>query len=204
MLRNSSFGSRNNVVNKNKRFSQGVKKINILNARSIDIEDEYFTNYTTSYIDKLNQRFFEIYDNVIVKGKNIEYYCEGEELRGNGLNTRRLLNILNSYPGINENNSTLPNIIKYKNRQKDLRGLQFYLKENKITGNIDIILIDLYHLGLPSQRQSLRNGSTIYSHPKVQYNKLHKKKKYCMSDLIESHINGTKDKKVLPITGKKF
>lgn len=203
MLRNNSFGNRSNVVNNSKRFSQGVKKINILNACSIDIEDEYFTNYTTSYINKLNQRFFEIYDNVIIKGKNIENYCEGEELNGNGLNTKRLLNILNSYPGINETNSTLPNIIKYKNRQKDLRGLQFYLKENKTTGNIDIILIDLYHLGLPAQRHRLRNGNIIYSHPKAQYNKLHRKKKYCISNLIETHINDIDCRKTLPITHKK-
>lgn len=188
MLRNNLFGSKSNAVNSNKRFSQGVKKINILNSRSIDIEDDYFTNYTTSSEDELNQRFFEIYDNVIVKGKNIENYCEGEELRGNGLNTKRLLNILNSYPGMNESNSTLPNVIKYKNRQKNLRGLQFYLKENKVTNELEIILIDLYHLGLPAEYQYTKFGGKIKSHPKQQYKKLHKKKHCCINDLIDNHI----------------
>lgn len=188
MLRNSSFGSRINAVNRNKRFSEGVKKINLLNARSIDIESEYFTNYTSLGSNEINERFFEIYDNVIINGDSIERYCEGEELRGNGLNTKRLLNILNSYPGMYETNETLPSIIKYKNRQKHLRGLQFYLKENKVTNELDVILIDLYHLGLPAEYHYTRHGGKIKSHPKQQYNKLHKKKHCCMNDLIIDHV----------------
>lgn len=144
----------------NRRFPKDESKEYILtNINSICIKDEYFTNFLPSTDGKqeLKEEIRKVFDGII-RGKELMYkYFEPRDLTGKEtLKIKRVERIIKSYGTIAE--LDLLKIRKYKNRKET--GFQLYTR--KIDENrIEILLIDLYHLGILSEYKMANNGNKI-------------------------------------------
>ena len=151
---------RKSTVFENRGFPKDEPKEYILtNINSICIKDEYFTNFLPSTAGKqeLKEEIRKVFDGII-QGKELMYKCfEPRDLKGKEtLKIKRIEKIIKSYGTIAE--LDLLKIRKYKNRKET--GFQLYTR--KIDENrIEILLIDLYHLGILSEYKIADNGNKI-------------------------------------------
>lgn len=151
---------RKSTVFENRGFQKDEPKEYILtNINSICIKDEYFTNFLPSTAGKqeLKEEIRKVFDGII-QGKELMYkYFEPRDLTGKEtLKIKRIEKIIKSYGTIAE--LDLLKIRKYKNRKET--GFQLYTR--KIDENrIEILLIDLYHLGILSEYKIADNGNKI-------------------------------------------
>lgn len=151
---------RNIKINENRRFPKDESKEYILiNINSICIKDEYFTNFLPSTDGKqdLKEEIRNVFNNLIQGKELINKYFEPRDLTNKeSLKIKRVERIIKSYGTIAE--LDLLKIRKYKNRKET--GFQLYTK--KIDENrIEILLIDLYHLGILSEYKIADNGNKI-------------------------------------------
>lgn len=150
----------NSKFTENRRFPKDKPKEYILtNINSICIKDEYFTNFLPSTDGKqeLKEEIKKVFDGII-QGKELMYkYFEPRDLTGKeSLKIKRVEKIIKSYGTIAK--LDLLKIRKYKNRKET--GFQLYTR--KIDENrIEILLIDLYHLGILSEYKMANNGNKI-------------------------------------------
>lgn len=151
---------RKSTVFENRGFQKDEPKEYILtNINSICIKDEYFTNFLPSTAGKqeLKEEIRKVFDGII-QGKELMYkYFEPRDLTDKEtLKIKRIEKIIKSYGTIAE--LDLLKIRKYKNRKET--GFQLYTR--KIDENrIEILLIDLYHLGILSEYKIADNGNKI-------------------------------------------
>lgn len=151
---------RNIKINENRRFPKDESKEYILtNINSICIKDEYFTNFLPSTDGKqdLKEEIRNVFNNLIQGKELINKYFEPKDLTNKeSLKIKRVERIIKSYGTIAE--LDLLKIRKYKNRKET--GFQLYTR--KIDENrIEILLIDLYHLGILSEYKMANNGNKI-------------------------------------------
>lgn len=151
---------RNIKINENRRFPKDESKEYILtNINSICIKDEYFTNFLPSTDGKqdLKEEIRNVFNNLIQGKELINKYFEPRDLTNKeSLKIKRVERIIKSYGTIAE--LDLLKIRKYKNRKET--GFQLYTR--KIDENrIEILLIDLYHLGILSEYKIADNGNKI-------------------------------------------
>lgn len=151
---------RNTKINENRRFPKDESKEYILtNINSICIKDEYFTNFLPSTDGKqdLKEEIRNVFNNIIQGKGLINKYFEPRDLTNKeSLKIKRVERIIKSYGTIAE--LDLLKIRKYKNKKET--GFQLYTR--KIDENrIEILLIDLYHLGILSEYKMANNGNKI-------------------------------------------
>ena len=178
---------RNIKINENRRFPKDESKEYILtNINSICIKDEYFTNFLPSTDGKqdLKEEIRNVFNNLIQGKELINKYFEPRDLTNKeSLKIKRVERIIKSYGTIAE--LDLLKIRKYKNRKET--GFQLYTK--KIDENrIEILLIDLYHLGILSEYKIADNGNKIkvkLESIKNNFNKKLMKYDLCLKEYLE-------------------
>ena len=151
---------RKSTVFENRGFPKDEHKEYILtNINSICIKDEYFTNFLPSTDGKqeLKEEIRNVFNNLIQGTGLINKYFEPRDLiNKESLKIKRVEKIIKSYGTIDK--IDLLKIRKYKNRKET--GFQLYTR--KIDENrIEILLIDLYHLGIISEYKIADNGNKI-------------------------------------------
>ena len=151
---------RNIKINQNRRFPKDESKEYILtNINSICIKDEYFTNFLPSTDGKqdLKEEIRNVFNNLIQGKELINKYFEPRDLTNKeSLKIKRVERIIKSYGTIAE--LDLLKIRKYKNRKET--GFQLYTRKID-EKRIEILLIDLYHLGILSEYKIADNGNRI-------------------------------------------
>lgn len=151
---------RKSTVFENRGFPKDEHKEYILtNINSICIKDEYFTNFLPSTDGKqeLKEEIRNVFNNLI-QGKGLinKYFEPRDLINKESLKIKRVEKIIKSYGTIDK--IDLLKIRKYKNRKET--GFQLYTR--KIDENrIEILLIDLYHLGIISEYKIADNGNKI-------------------------------------------
>ena len=151
---------RNIQISENKKFPKNEPKKYILtNINSICIKEEYFTNFlpNTDGKQELKDEIKNAFRNLI-EGKELIYkYFEPRDLTNKeSLKIRRVERIINAYGTIEE--LDLLKIRKYKNKKQ--KGFQLYTR--KVDENREeILLVDLYHLGILSEYKIADNGNRI-------------------------------------------
>lgn len=174
LARRGKFGNR----------ADEIKYENILlkNDFSINLPNEMFTNFVSSSSDGDLEQKKCLHDlkNKFVKDFDVfESGFEIIELIGENDNLKRLLRIINHYPS--NNFSTWVGIIKCKNKRCTGFQLYLYIKDK----TLNIILIDLYHLGLTADNH--KNGQLIRNDAN-SIAKIYKKRKnrnYCISNILK-------------------
>ena len=151
---------RKSTIFENRGFPKDEHKEYILtNINSICIKDEYFTNFLPSTDGKqeLKEEIRNVFNNLI-QGKGLinKYFEPRDLINKESLKIKRVEKIIKSYGTIDK--IDLLKIRKYKNRKET--GFQLYTR--KIDENrIEILLIDLYHLGIISEYKIADNGNKI-------------------------------------------
>lgn len=157
-------------------------QVKLVNNCSIKVSDEHFTNFLSENGTMDEKTLLEkLCKSVILENQNIDRFFDNDELYESIITTQRLLNIFNNYSTMNLTDIT--GIIKFKSKENS--AIQFYMKENGDT--LEILLIDLYHLGIPSEYRKIKSGQMI----KVDYKKVFEKKEknnYCISHITNSVI----------------
>lgn len=184
MLSNRTNRFKTNILNKKtRRFSEvEYNNVELLNDYSVSDDDLYFTNFLSETgHNTMKNRFKTVYNDIVVNPKNIDNYFEGTELYS-AVSNQRLIDIINLY-NMNLTVCDVTNILKYKSRDSD-KGFQLYIKkDNNI---LEIVLVDFFHLGIPSEFQKIRGGH-IKANPQRVYLK-NANNKYCLSQLINESI----------------
>jgi len=178
---------KNIKINENRRFPKDESKEYILtNINSICIKDEYFTNFLPSTDGKqdLKEEIKNVFNNLIQGKGLINKYFEPIDLTNKeSLKIKRVERIIKSYGTIAK--LDLLKIRKYKNRKET--GFQLYTR--KIDENrIEILLIDLYHLGILSEYKIADNGNKIkvkLESIKNNFNKKLMKYDLCLKEYLE-------------------
>lgn len=127
-----------------------ITKIDIGNSfDSINLEEEFFTNFASSKdqkVYKLVEDFYKIYINNEDPFKD---YC-ADEIYYKEKVIDRLINIINEVNDEQYEKKDLPYIFKMKN--KSYPKLHLYITVNNNFAKI--ILIDLFHIGIPGDKYS--------------------------------------------------
>ena len=186
-LNNKMNDIKNSQIPENRKFSKDEPKEYILtNINSICIKEEYFTNFlpNTEGKEELKGEITRVFDNLI-QGKELMYkYFEPRDLTNKeSLKIKRVEKIIKSYGTIDE--LDLLKIRKYKNRKQ--KGFQLYTR--KVDENREeILLIDLYHLGIISEYKIADNGNKIkvkLESVKNNFNKKLKKYDLCIKEYLK-------------------
>ena len=118
---------------------------------SINIEEDYFTNFLTSWICKEGINLKKIIDSFkddIVKTMN---QFEGDYLFSNKKSDRLIRILRASYPGCSLLDSDIPSkVIKLK--YSKFKPIQFFIYNNNNV--LEVYLIDVYHLAIPTEHPS--------------------------------------------------
>lgn len=112
---------------------------------SVDIEEEYFTNYSSSNEKKEYKIINELHDEINNGNIKILNKYMFDELYYKDKVIDRLLNIINNSNNNIYSKNDLPNIFKLKNRVEP--QIHLYIIINNSLARI--LLIDLYHLSIP-------------------------------------------------------
>ncbi len=182
-----SFSDRKSMLARMGKFGKRAHEIQYKNIilkhnYSINVADELFTNFISSNpnADIKQKECLQKLKNKFIKNFDIfETGFEIIELIGDNQNLKRLLNIINTYPDINL--TSCAGIIKCKSKHNT--EFQLYLTRQDET--LNIILLDLYHLGLPANNlirgNLIRNGE---DNIRKIYNK-RKNRSFCISNLLK-------------------
>lgn len=163
-VRKNRFSETNTIFQ-----SVPITSLNFLNSlNSINIKEDFFTNYVNSPQKKIYKCVDELYkkrDN-----NNNEFFkdFDFDELYYNREAADRLIDIINISNSSTYSKEDLEKI--YKLKYKKDKCLHMYISID--SGNAEILLIDLYHLSLPSdliqnhrvvKRGSLKQTKKLYS-----------------------------------------
>lgn len=132
------------------------------NLHSDKIETEKFTNFISSYENKYYEILTQLFDKL--KNDNYEFlnefeldeYIASEYSEAN----KRLKRIIKKANNLKEE-SILPKIDKFKpskyirKKEKRFDGIRLYVSKDN-SGNIDLYLVDLYHLAIDAFDYRLR------------------------------------------------
>lgn len=172
-----------NFLARAKGYDKRIKDINgilIVNYNSKDLPEEYFTNFLSETGNQKEKDFLNTLKLLINSNKNIlDKGFEIAELQDyKHKATKRLLNIINSHEDTNI--ASISGIIKCKYKKET--GCQIYLSYNSVDNIYEIILIDLFHLGLPAPFK-VRKGTILNGGERKNYEK-HRKNKYDMVNIL--------------------
>lgn len=179
------FSQHTTCIISRKKYSDIIKRdvadgLLIKNNYSRNLEELYFTNFLSEegsidakrFLDDLKQKCLK---SDIINDKDFEIiFFDG--LNKNGID--RLLKIINSYDDTLIKSET--ELIKCK--FKDNPEYQLYITKNATDNIFEIVLIDLYHLGILA-----RLGNIPYNPMRI-YNK-HKNKKYDIINILTDNTN---------------
>ncbi len=170
-----------------KGYDKLIKDFNgvlIVHYNSKDLPEEYFTNFLSETGNQKEKDFLNKLRLLINSDNNIlDKGFEIDELQNyKPKATKRLLNIINSYDDTNI--TSITGIIKCKYKKET--GCQIYLSYNSNDNIYEIILIDLFHLGLPAPFK-VRN-TMLPVNERKNYEK-HKKNRYDMSNILNPQQN---------------
>ena len=182
-----SFSNRKSMFARMGKFGDRAheiqyKQIFLKNNYSINVADEFFTNFISSdaNADNKQKECLKKLKNKFIKNFDIfETGFEIIELIGDNKNLKRLLNIINTYQDINL--TSCAGVIKCKSK----KNTEFQLYLTKQDETLNIILVDLYHLGLPAN--NLIRGNLIRNNEdniRRIYNK-RKNRNFCISNLLK-------------------
>jgi len=174
-----------NVFNKKNLFSKAKVELSIEEAlSSIDVTDEYFTNFISSKECETYLYIKKCYDRI--KKGNYDFlekeFIPKEYKIFNPDKNSRLRNFIFSTNGILFRDDELQQIIKYKNKEK--RGIQFFVKYDSKSEKAIIYLIDLYHMVIPTENKQI--GARITN--KMYYQRIKRKveQKVNLKEVIET------------------
>lgn len=176
VLKNHQRIKHNKFQNRKRFESEPIKEIKFKNYYSKNLKEYNFTNFLKENGD-FNKKEILKEINLNNNIKYLEKKFELKELHESKAKTDRVLNIINSYS--NTNVDDICKIKKYKNISD--KEIQLYIIKND--NDYEVILIDIYHLGIPSEKHKLPNGITIKSRNDVKYNKF-KENCYNISNII--------------------
>lgn len=127
-----------------------VKGFNINGAmHSIDVKQEYFTNYVKSYDKKIYREVKEIFDEIHFQRATLDdkFQLLNNE-KENELAKKRLNEIIKDSLNINKIPELMKFKPKHKKEDKTLEGVRIYVYYDKNIEEFDLYLVDLYHLGI--------------------------------------------------------
>lgn len=158
----------------NNRFKEERQNIIIKNYYSVQDDELYFTNFLSKTRNKKEINILSEFN----KNHNLKYLEKNfytDELTYSPSSSERLLGIFGLY---NTRVNKITNVIKYKSRIE--KGVQIYLTKNN--NRLEAILIDVFHLGIPSEFY-YTNSSKFKSRPKKVYSK-NKENGYDISEIL--------------------
>lgn len=162
------------------------------NLHSNKLEEEQFTNYISSYdnkyykiltkiFDKLNYDDYEFFDEF-----ELDEYISSEYTEA----SKRLKRIIMEVNGIKDDR-LLPQIDKFKptkhmrKEEKRFDEIRLYVSKDNV-GNIDLYLVDLYHLGIDAFNYKLgKNDLKGNYRAREKYN-------YCISKIADKYVDKEK------------
>lgn len=182
-----------NTLSVNKRFKNEYTKepynrLIFLNNKSKNDESLKFTNFISNESEKLLQALNTLKNDL--KYHSYKFYNEElSDYRNN--DSDRIKSIINLYDSKKINSLNL--VIKSKYRKRNNNSLEDKLRIYMILqdSNCEIILIDVYHLGLASalfdnKGHRINRGEDIIE---ATYNK-YKNRSYCLSNIFTSEKDG--------------
>lgn len=159
------------------------------NLRSDKLEEEKFTNYISSYKNKYYEILTQIFDKLNYDNYNfldefeLDEYIASEYTEA----SKRLKRIIMKVNNI-EDEKLLPPIDKFKptkhmrKEEKRFDGIRLYVSKDN-DGNIDLYLIDLYHLAIDAFNYKLgKNDLNGNYKSKENFN-------FCISRISDKYIN---------------
>lgn len=161
MRQGNVFNNRNTLFNKKRKV--GVSFLKGLN--SIDLDDIHFTNFCSSKECNEYKMIKEYYERTLKHDYDFleEDFVEREYTRFNKVKNERLAKLISLTINQDIATSDLIDIVKYKNRDK--KGIQFFIKYSNSSDSGEVYLIDLHHMALPTENRSLgqkKPNSALY------------------------------------------
>lgn len=157
------------------------------NLHSIKLEEEKFTNFLSSYDNKLSNILKKVFEKLYLEEYDFleEFVLDEYEASEYTQESKRLKRIITKANNIDDNK--LPQIHKFKptkykmKQDKRYDGIRLYVSCNT-DGVIDLYLVDLYHLGIDAY-----NYITNKYELNVHYKKA-EKYKCCISKMADNYI----------------
>lgn len=157
------------------------------NLHSIKLEEEKFTNFLSSYDNKLSNILKEVFEKLYLEEYDFleEFVLDEYEASEYTEESKRLKRIIIKANNIDKNK--LPRIDKFKparykmKQDKRYDGIRLYVSCNK-DGVIDLYLVDLYHLGIDAY-----NYTTGKYELEAHYKNAENYKK-CISKIADEYI----------------
>lgn len=153
-------------------FERGLK--------SVDLKEFWFINKASSQKEEVYDMLLNMYIKCLDNDFSFLDDFGGEELLLD-YKAERLLNIINKVQKSKYKTKDLKNIYKFKNQQN--KELHLYIKESR--GNLSLLLIDLYHMGIYGDKIVDDKAITI---PMEKIYKRHKNN-MCMLDDMKNIID---------------
>lgn len=167
-FKNNTFVKRINRFDENKTSFMEEKYSCIqmkTNMKSIKLSNEKFTNFAKSQGAKIYKELNSIYKDLCkLRNVNIGDLFKVDEIIYNGKLYKRLKNIIESNLQKKLTDAELVNkVIKCSYKDNKSIRLYFYYKEGDV---LNLVLVDLYHLALYSNKSSGYDYEKIYSRNK--------------------------------------
>lgn len=159
------------------------------NLHSNKLEEEKFTNYISSYKNKYYEILTQIFDKLnyddydFLEEFELDEYIESEYTEA----SKRLKRIIMKVNNIKDE-KLLPQIHKFKptkhirKGEKRFDGIRLYVSKDDF-GNIDLYLIDLYHLAIDAFNYKLGKNDLEGNY------KSKKDFSYCISKISDKYVN---------------
>lgn len=142
--------------------------------KSINLSDEYFTNYSKSMASNKYRLVKEVWEKCKNKSNVTDSCMLADEMINEKNKIDRLKKII--MENINKeitNQEIINNVYKFKHKED--KEVQFYFyHDGKI---LNLILVDIFHLGIPA----LKNGKEVYKNKYLT----NRKNKCCLSNIIK-------------------
>lgn len=175
MQENNIFYIRRNRFNNPKLSEKNFSYIQLQKSfKSIHLSKELFTNYSSSMAAKKYTIVKNVWKKYQEKSNIIDLYMNADELINENKKIERLKRIIEK--NIDKsltNNEIIHNIYKFKHKED--KEIQFYFYYNgKI---LDLVLIDLFHLGITASKNSRDLSESNYLS--------NKKNRVCLSHIVK-------------------
>ena len=158
-----------NPVNVDKNYSCIQLKKNL---KSLNIEEQYFTNYSKSMASNKYRLVKEVWQKYKNHSDITSDYMIADEMINEKKKIDRLKDIISRNTGQKiTNQEIINNVFKFKHKQD--KEIQFYFYyDGKI---LNLVLVDLFHLGIPA----LKNGIEVAGKQYLN----NKRNKCCLSNI---------------------
>lgn len=152
---------------------------------SINIENQYFTNFVKSYEKKIYLKIKELFDDIFYKKSTID---DKFILLNNDNQNKEKENRLKEIVKENLNISKVPNLMKFKPKvskdDKTLDAVRIYVYYDKNIEEFKLYLIDLYHLGIDGLNKIGKYDLKGRYKANASYSK-------CISKISDDYINSS-------------